>query len=47
MEVPSDLADDELVERATASPRVRSYLDGGKIRQTIVVPKKLVNFVTD
>jgi leucyl-tRNA synthetase len=47
MEVPSDLADDELVERATASPRVQSYLDGGKIRQTIVVPKKLVNFVTD
>jgi leucyl-tRNA synthetase len=47
MQVPSDLADDELVERATASPRVQSYLDGGKIRQTIVVPKKLVNIVTD
>jgi leucyl-tRNA synthetase len=47
MEVPSDLAEDELVERATASPRVQSYLDGGKIRQTIVVPKKLVNIVTD
>jgi leucyl-tRNA synthetase len=47
MEVPSDLADDELVARATASPRVQSYLDGGKIRQTIVVPKKLVNIVTD
>jgi leucyl-tRNA synthetase len=47
MEVPSDLPDDELVARATASPRVQSYLDGGKIRQTIVVPKKLVNIVTD
>jgi leucyl-tRNA synthetase len=47
MQVPSDLAEDELVERATASPRVQSYLDGGKIRQTIVVPKKLVNIVTD
>jgi leucyl-tRNA synthetase len=47
IQVPSDLAEDELVERATASPRVQSYLDGGKIRQTIVVPKKLVNIVTD
>jgi leucyl-tRNA synthetase len=24
---------------------VRSYLDGGEPRKTIVVPKKLVNFV--
>jgi leucyl-tRNA synthetase len=47
MEVPSDLPEDELVERAKASPRVQSYLDGGEIRQTIVVPRKLVNLVTD
>jgi leucyl-tRNA synthetase len=46
MEVPSDLAEDELIERAKASPRVQSYLDGGEIRQTIVVPRKLVNIVT-
>jgi hypothetical protein len=25
---------------------VRSYLDGGEPRKTIVVPRKLVNFVT-
>jgi leucyl-tRNA synthetase len=47
VEVPSDLAEDELIERAKASPRVQSYLDGGKIRQTIVVPRKLVNIVTE
>jgi leucyl-tRNA synthetase len=47
VEVPSDLAEDELVERAKASPRVQSYLDGDKIRQTIVVPRKLVNIVTE
>jgi leucyl-tRNA synthetase len=47
LEVPSDLAEDELVERAKASPRVQSYLDGGEIRQTIVVPRKLVNIVTE
>jgi leucyl-tRNA synthetase len=47
MEVPSDLAEDELIERAKASPRVQSFLDGGQIRQTIVVPRKLVNIVTE
>jgi leucyl-tRNA synthetase len=47
IEVPSDLPEDELVERAKASPRVQSYLDGGEIRQTIVVPRKLVNIVVE
>ena len=47
VEVPSDLAEEELIERAKASPRVQSYLDGDKIRQTIVVPQKLVNIVTE
>ena len=46
IEVPSDLGEAELVERAKASPRVQTYLDGGEIRQTIVVPRKLVNIVT-
>ena len=45
IEVPSDLPEEELIERAKASPRVQSYLDGGEIRQTIVVPRKLVNIV--
>jgi leucyl-tRNA synthetase len=44
-EVDSGLSEEELVERARASERVRSYLDGGEPRKTIVVPKKLVNFV--
>jgi leucyl-tRNA synthetase len=47
IEVPSDLPEDELVARAKSSLRVQSYLDGGEIRQTIVVPRKLVNLVTD
>ena len=37
--------EDELVERAKASPRVQAHLDGKEIRQTIVVPGKLVNLV--
>jgi leucyl-tRNA synthetase len=46
MEVSADLPEAELVERAKASPRVQAHLDGTEIRQTIVVPGKLVNIVT-
>jgi leucyl-tRNA synthetase len=45
MEVPAGLPDDELVERAKSSERVQAHLDGKEIRQTIVVPGKLVNLV--
>ena len=44
-EVDADLPEDELVARATASPRVQTHLNGKEIRQTIVVPRKLVNIV--
>jgi leucyl-tRNA synthetase len=44
-EVDASLDEDALVARARESERVRSYLDGGELRKTIVVPKKLVNFV--
>ncbi|HEY3543967.1 MAG TPA: leucine--tRNA ligase [Gaiellaceae bacterium] len=44
-EVDASLSEDDLVARARASERVQSYLDGGEPRKTIVVPKKLVNFV--
>jgi leucyl-tRNA synthetase len=43
--VSVDLAEDELVARAKESPKVQAHLDGGEIRQTIVVPRKLVNLV--
>jgi leucyl-tRNA synthetase len=46
MQVPADLPEDELIARAKDSPKVRAHLDGGTIRQTIVVPRKLVNLVT-
>jgi leucyl-tRNA synthetase len=45
MEVPAGLVDDELVERAKGSEKVQAHLDGKEIRQTIVVPGKLVNLV--
>jgi leucyl-tRNA synthetase len=44
-EVPADLPEEELVARAKESPKVQAQLDGGEIRQTIVVPRKLVNLV--
>jgi leucyl-tRNA synthetase len=45
LQVPADLPEAELVARAKESPKVQAHLDGGKIRQTIVVPRKLVNLV--
>ena len=45
MEVPADLPEEELVERAKGSAKVQAHLDGKEIRQTIVVPGKLVNLV--
>jgi leucyl-tRNA synthetase len=45
LEVPADLPEDELVARAKESPKVQAHLDGGEIKQTIVVPRKLVNLV--
>jgi len=45
VEVATDASDDELVARAKESPKVQAHLNGGEIRQTIVVPRKLVNFV--
>jgi leucyl-tRNA synthetase len=40
-----DESEEELVQRALASPRVQVHLDGKQIRQTIVVPGRLVNVV--
>jgi leucyl-tRNA synthetase len=44
-EVDASLSEEEIVARALESERVRAHLDGGKPRKTIVVPRKLVNFV--
>jgi leucyl-tRNA synthetase len=45
IQVPADLPEDELVARAKESPKVQAQLNGAEIRQTIVVPRKLVNLV--
>jgi leucyl-tRNA synthetase len=45
IEVPADASEDELVAAAHESDRVRSFIDGAEVRQTIVVPQKLVNLV--
>jgi leucyl-tRNA synthetase len=38
--------DEELVARARESERVQLHLDGAEVARTVVVPGKLVNFVT-
>jgi len=45
-EVEAGLDESELVARAKASPRVQAHIDGQAVRKTIVVPRKLINFVT-
>jgi leucyl-tRNA synthetase len=44
--VSPGVGDDELVELARASERVVQHLNGGEPARTVVVPGKLVNFVT-
>jgi len=46
LQVSSDVAEDELVALARASERVQAYIDDGELARTVVVPGKLVNFVT-
>ena len=45
-EVDAGLSEDDLVAVARGSERVTAFLDGAEPRKTIVVPGKLVNFVT-
>jgi leucyl-tRNA synthetase len=44
-EMDADASEEEIVARASASPKVQAHIDGGQVRKTIVVPHKLVNFV--
>ena len=46
LQVSPDLGDEELVALARASERVGEYLNGQEPSRTVVVPGKLVNFVT-
>ena len=46
LHVPPDTAEDELVALARSSERVQAHLDGGEPVRVVVVPGKLVNFVT-
>jgi leucyl-tRNA synthetase len=45
VEASVEESQEQLVERALASERVQAHLDGKQVRQTIVVPGKLVNIV--
>ncbi|HEY2003633.1 MAG TPA: class I tRNA ligase family protein [Candidatus Saccharimonadia bacterium] len=45
LSVPVDLTEADLINLATAEPHVAPYLDGQTIARTVVVPRKLVNFV--
>ena len=46
LRVSPSIGDDELVALARESERVQAQLDGDEVARTVVVPGKLVNFVT-
>jgi leucyl-tRNA synthetase len=46
LHVAPDIPEEDLVALARASERVQAQLDGGEAARTVVVPGKLVNFVT-
>jgi len=46
LHVPPDMPESELVELARASERAQAHLDGAEVARTVVVPGRLVNFVT-
>jgi leucyl-tRNA synthetase len=46
LQVAADMPEEDLVAVARGSARVQAHLDGDEIARTIVVPGKLVNFVT-
>ena len=45
IEAAATLSEGEVVELAKGSEKVQAHLDGKEIRQAVVVPRKLVNFV--
>ena len=45
LSVPVDVSDDELKRRVLNDERIKAFLDGKKIINTIIVPNKLVNIV--
>ena len=45
LEVPADVTDEFLIEKALADDNTIKFIDGKPIRKTIVVKKKLVNIV--
>jgi leucyl-tRNA synthetase len=45
IDVPADIGEEQMRERALASEKVRAHLDGREIVKTIIVPPKLVNLV--
>jgi leucyl-tRNA synthetase len=45
LEVPADVADDFLIQKALADDNTLKFIDGKTIKKTIVVKKKLVNIV--
>jgi leucyl-tRNA synthetase len=45
--VPADIDDEELRQAVLAREKVKRYVDGKTVRNTIIVPQRLVNIVAN
>jgi len=45
IDVPADIGEAQMKERALASEKVRAHIDGREVVKTVIVPPKLVNLV--
>ena len=45
IQIPRDMPEEQVTEKAGADPKVASYFQGKEIRKVIYVPNRLVNFV--
>jgi len=46
LELPRDRSKEELAQLATDHPNVSRFLEDAALKKTVVVPNKLINFVT-
>ncbi len=45
LEVPADIAEEDLKKLVLENPRIQKYISGKEIRKIIIIPKRLVNVV--
>jgi leucyl-tRNA synthetase len=45
IELPADMSQEEVKEKALSVEEIKKWLDGAEIKKVILVPKKMINIV--